>query len=63
MTSEAEGAVRENIDRKEQQCKIMTAEMVKYTKEILEEEIRGTVRISIEYNPQIDMIVPVWLEK
>jgi hypothetical protein len=63
VTSEAEGAVRENIDRKEQQCKMMTAEMVKHTKEILEEEIRGTVRISIEYNPQIDMIVPVWLEK
>lgn len=61
VTSEAEGAVKENIERKESQCAKMTAEMVKHTKEILEAEVRGTVRISIPYNPQIEMKLPTWL--
>lgn len=61
ITSDAEGAVKENIERKEKQAAEMTAEMVNHTKEILEEEIRGTVRISIPYNPQIEMTIPEWL--
>lgn len=61
ITSEAEGAVKDNIDRKEKQAALMTKEMVAHTKEILEEEIRGTVRISIPYNPKMDMELPEWL--
>lgn len=61
VTSEAEGAVKDNIDRKEKQSALMIAEMVKHTKEILQEEIRGTKRITIPYNPTIEMIVPEWL--
>lgn len=61
ITSEAEGAVKDNIARKEKQAEIMIAEMVKYTKSILEEEIRGTVRISVPYNPQIEMELPNWI--
>ena len=61
ITSEAEGAVKDNIDRKEKQSAFMTAEMVKHTKAILEHEIKGTVKISIPYNPQIKMIIPKWL--
>lgn len=61
VTSESEGAVKENIDRKEKQASLMTAEMVKHTRDILEQEIRGTVKISIPYNPQVEMIVPEWL--
>lgn len=63
VTSEAEGAVKENIERKEEQCAKMTAEMVKHTREILEAEIRGTVRVSIPYNPEVDMIIPEWLRR
>ena len=61
ITSEAEGAVKENIERKEKQAAQMVAEMVQHTREILEEEIRGTERITIPYNPQIDMEIPTWL--
>lgn len=61
VTSEAEGAVKDNIDRKEKQSALMIAEMVKHTKEILQEEIRGTKRITIPYNPTVEMIVPEWL--
>lgn len=61
VTSAAEGAVKENVERKEKMCQRMTDEMVRHTKEILEQEIRGTVRISIPYNPQIEMHVPDWV--
>ena len=61
VTSEAEGAVKQNIERKEKQAERMTAEMVRHTKDILEQEIRGTVKISIAYNPQIEMIIPDWI--
>ena len=39
----------------------MISEMVTHTREILGEEIRGTVRITIPYNPQIEMKIPDWL--
>lgn len=61
VTSEAEGAVKENIERKERQAERMTAEMVQHTKDILEQEIRGTVKVSIPYNPQVKMILPDWI--
>lgn len=61
ITSEAEGAVKENIERKEAQFQTMLQEMVSHTQEILEKEIRGTVRMSIPYNPQIEMKIPKWL--
>ena len=62
ITSEAEGAVKDNIERKEKQAAMMVQEMVQHTKEILEEEIRGTVRITTPYNPQIEMTIPDWLK-
>ena len=62
ITSEAEGAVKDNIERKERQAAKMTEQMVKYTRDILEQEIRGTVRISVPYNPQIEMKIPAWLK-
>ena len=61
VTSEAEGAVKQNIDRKEKQAAFMTAEMVKHTKAILERDIRGTAKITIPYNPQVEMTIPKWL--
>ena len=61
ITSEAEGAVKENIERKERQAKKMIKEMVQYTREILKREIKGTSRISISYNPNIKMVIPSWV--
>lgn len=62
VISEAEGNVKSNIERKERQASEMMAELVKHTKDILECEIRGTERISIPYNPQIEMEIPEWLK-
>lgn len=61
VISTSEGAVRENIERKDKQCKQMIAEMVKHTKEILSEEIRATVRMTEEYRPEIEMMIPAWI--
>jgi hypothetical protein len=62
IISEAEGAVKQNIERKQKDAERMTAEMVKYTKEILKSEIHRTVRFSENYYATEEMIVPAWLE-
>jgi hypothetical protein len=62
ITSEAEGAVKLNIERKQRDAERMTSEMVKHTKEILKSEINHTIRISENYIANEDMIVPSWLE-
>jgi len=61
ITSEAEGAVKANIERKERDANIMFDEMVKHTQKILTEEIHGTTKETIEYNPRIEMIIPEWI--
>lgn len=61
ITSEAEIAVKQNIERKQSEAQQMTGELVKYTKDILESEIKGTVRISERYIAIEQMIVPEWL--
>lgn len=61
VTSAAEGAVKANVERKEQQAAEMKQNMVQYTKEILRKDIRGQERIVIPYDPQIAMIVPDWV--
>lgn len=61
IISEAEGNVKSNIERKEKQSAEMIAEMIRRTKEILESEVRGTERITIPYNPTVEMEIPAWL--
>lgn len=61
VTSEAEGAVRENIQRKEVQCQTMIKEMISHTQEILAEDVRATFRMTEAYVPTISMIIPAWL--
>ncbi len=61
VISEAEGNVRENIERKEEQCRQMIAEMVVRTKDILSDEIKATIRMTEPYDPQISMRIPDWL--
>lgn len=61
VISQAEGAVRENIEWKDVQCKAMIAEMVKHTKDILSAEIKATIRMTEAYEPTIEMKIPTWL--
>lgn len=62
ITSMAEGAVRENIIRKEYQNTEFYTKMAARVKRIIEEEIRGTVRISISYDPKEEMTLPEWVK-
>ena len=61
ITSEAEISVKQNIERKQAEAQHMTAELVKYTKDILSSEIKGTIRISEKYIAVEEMRLPIWL--
>ena len=63
ITSEAEGSVKQNIERKQKEAERMTMEMVKHTKEILKAEIHHTIRISENYIATEEMIIPAWLKE
>lgn len=54
VVSESEGAIVENIKRKEKEFKEMLAGMVSATQEITKENIRGTTRETSEYVANVD---------
>lgn len=62
VTSDTEGAVKANIERKQRDAQRMAGKLVKYTKEILRKDICGTGRMSESYTPAEDMILPEWLK-
>ena len=62
ITSSREGAVAENIKRKEADFKRMVDEMVKYTKDITSASVRSAERDVDEYEPEKELIVPQWLK-
>jgi len=62
ITSEAEGAVRDNIKRKENQAQEMFEKMAAYSKASIEKEVTKTYRETEEYNPQKAMVLPKWLK-
>ena len=62
IISAKEGCVKENIDKKQAYAEEMQREMLKHTKEITKKNIKQTCRITTEYNPKIEMILPLWNE-
>ena len=61
IISSKEGAVKENIERKQADAEKMQKAMIELTKDITKKELRQTTRITTPYDPQIDMIIPDWL--
>lgn len=61
VVSDAEGAVKANIERKQKDAERMTRELVKFTQKILEADIKSTKRISETYYAFEEMEVPKWL--
>lgn len=61
ITSDLEGAVKANIERKERDADAMIAAMVEYTRDITQRNVRATVQEVTEYNPTKTMIIPSWL--
>ena len=61
IISEAEGCVKQNIERKQADAQRMTRELVQFTKDILSAEIRHTTRMSENYIPVERMVLPAWI--
>lgn len=63
ITADTEGAVVENIQRKERQFEEMLKGMIAVTQDITKDNIRATHRQTNDYNPQEIMILPDWLKR
>lgn len=61
IISEAEGCVKQNIERKQADAQRMTKELVKFTKDILSADIRHTTRMSESYITTERMELPKWI--
>ena len=61
IISDAEGAVKENISRKQADAERMTDELIGFTKEFLKNDLRQTTRDVDEYYAFDKMEVPKWL--
>ena len=61
IISDAEGAVKANIARKQADAERMTGELIEFTKEFLKSDLRKTARDVDEYYAFEDMEVPAWL--
>lgn len=63
ITSEAEGAVVRNIERKQAEYELMSAAMVGHMKHAMEFELGVSRSLQMEYNPQKLMELPEWLKE
>lgn len=61
ISAESEGAVVENIRRKELQHQEMSAAMVSHMAEFMKKEIVGATMNRDSYNPNVTMTIPQWL--
>jgi len=61
VISDAEGCVKDNVERKQADAKRLTAELVRHTKEILKAEIHKTTRMSETYIAAERMNIPAWI--
>lgn len=62
VTADTEGAVVENIKRKEREANQLYSEMSLYMREINAGEIRATRRNIADYNPEKPMSLPVFMK-
>lgn len=61
ITADVEGAVKANIERKEQAFEEMLHGMISATQEITKANVRQTERNVHKYNPNERMILPSWI--
>ncbi len=62
ITSELEGRVVANLQRKERDAAKMAAAMLVHMRDIQQVNVRGTVRNVTEYEPGMPMRLPAWLK-
>lgn len=61
VSADTEGAVIENIQRKDQQNKVLGEKMVEHMKTMMDKSIFAAATTKTEYNPQVKMELPKWL--
>lgn len=61
IVSDAEGAVKSNIEQKQAAARRMTGELVGFTKSILSADIKSTVRITDSYKAVKKIFIPSWI--
>ena len=61
IISDAEGAVKENIQRKQRDAERMTNELIQFTEAFLKSDMKQTKRDVDEYHAFDEMEVPEWL--
>jgi hypothetical protein len=62
ITTDREGAVLANIDRKERDADLMASAMVRHMADLSSIEVRGMVRDRPDYSPQEPLALPAWEE-
>lgn len=62
VISAKEGAVKDNIARKEADSMKMKTAMIEQTREITKRELKTTCRLSAPYIPEMNMVLPIWEE-
>lgn len=63
VTSELEGAVIENLRRKEAQAKQMAAEMLEHMRDFVRREVIELQREKTDYDPKVPMDLPAFIER
>jgi hypothetical protein len=61
IAADTEGAVVDNIRRKDAQHKTMMKSMMQIMKQYIEREIFGARLNKTDYDPKIDMELPSWI--
>ena len=63
IASELEGATVSNIKRKESDAERMAAAMVLHMADLSSAVVRGSIRETLNYNPQQPVIIPSFIRK
>ncbi|MGI4812134.1 MAG: helicase-related protein, partial [Janthinobacterium lividum] len=61
ITADTEGAVKDNISRKQAQSDAMATEMVAHMRDITKSQIQGALSGTEVYRPVTPMMLPAWL--
>jgi hypothetical protein len=61
ITAETEGAVKDNIRRKQEQANTMAGEMVAYMRELTQKQIQGASSGTEAYRPTMPIAIPAWI--
>jgi hypothetical protein len=63
ITADTEGAVKDNIARKQEQSDVMASEMIGFMRDLTKRQIHGATSGTEVYKPSVPIVLPDWLKK